>query len=383
MRIATIKSFRSFSSSSVVLGIETSCDDTGVAVVCSRRGVVFHALSSQWNLHEQFGGVFPNEAKRAHSETLPLLLKEALSHLPSPLTAVAVTTGPGLAPCLAVGLTQAQSLCSTLNVPLVAVHHLHAHAMAAKMHAPQLSWPFGALIASGGHTSLVMCQSPDPNECSVVSSSLDDSVGEAFDKVWRMLQQSCHPSVWEQEKQMTSSSKSPHPGARLERLASLCPLPIPPLFPVPMRKKRSNSSKKPIPSRLDYSFSGLKASVARHLSSAPPQTLQDAACVAAAFQWSAFEHIAERTEAGLEGLTDGILVMSGGVAANEALRKRMRRLRSIKHLICPPPEMCTDNGIMIAWTGLLMLQYGIKPMDPANIKYDPRWKLGNKNESMA
>ncbi len=379
------------------MGIETSCDDTGVAIVSrdptTGRGVVHsEVLQSQWQLVARYGGVFPDEARRAHASVIDGLVEAALKAAkmtPKDLAAVAVTLGPGLAPCLAVGANKARTLCKENQLPLIGVNHLLAHTLTPLMSS-DLPSPFLTLLVSGGHTALVLCNGQggeasrcvDPSQYRLLGHCLDDSLGEAFDKVWRLLLSTLEklPDV---APDALEHWRHGHPGAALEELASRAE-PEQLMFTVPMLGR---------PDSMDFSFSGLKTQVGRHLVRCPPQSLADVARIAASFQATALSHIfrqllkgvaVAREESLLQATKKGKkleipLVVSGGVASNMRLRKLLLRVPDVK-LYIPPQPLCVDNGVMVAWAGALMRDAGETglrtPEELESMWFDPSWALG-------
>ena len=378
-----------------VLGIETSCDDTGVAVVsrdaATGRGVVHsEVLRSQWDLVARYGGVFPNEARQAHAAAIGALVEEALRRAglqAAELDAVSVTLGPGLSPCLAVGASAARELCRAHGLPLVGVNHLVAHALTPLMARP-FAAPFLALLASGGHTSLLCARGDGPGAAScvdaaryeVLGKTLDDSVGEAFDKVWRLLQESLGRCS-EVSPEQLARWRGGHGGAALEELAAEAPADAT-LFTVPLQGRGGRHG-------MDFSFSGLKTQVARHVERARPQSRAELARVAAAFQATAVQHLHAQLLRAVAHVRASLpqgpaapplpLVVSGGVASNKALRRRLLGIPGVE-LLVPPQALCVDNGVMIAWTGLLMRANGdpglTTPAELDQMWFDPSWTLG-------
>ena len=370
---------------SLILAIETSCDDTGAAVVgrAAANGaavVLSQSLQSQCmespfhcslsthrlfvgELVDRFGGVYPNEAKRAHAEVIDRVVEETLKKAGpgahEAVEAVAVTVGPGLAPCLVVGLNKARDLARSLDRPLWAVHHVAAHALMPLMKRPDLAWPFTALVVSGGHTLLLRVDGPQWSQMQVLGQSLDDNVGEAFDKVWRLLS----PFV-------PSMARNGHPGAALERLAALnkssdaTRMFNEPLFGRPAYRDR-----------LDFSFSGLKASVARLVEQHPPTSEVEAALVADAFQRTAVRHLCRNVEKLLRKGPPSTLVLGGGVAANQYLQRELRRLSCVRELVVPPPADCVDNGVMIGFAALLARESGEESVSLTEVDIAARWPL--------
>lgn len=334
-----------------VLGIETSCDETGVAIYDADQGLLSHVLYSQIQLHSQFGGVVPELASRDHVKHLVPLVDAALSqaHLTkSDLQAIAYTAGPGLIGALLTGACFAKSLAFALNIPALAVHHLEAHILAAKMESPQLEFPFVVLLVSGGHTQLIAAHSLGHYE--LLGDTLDDAVGEAFDKTGKLM-------------------GIPYPGgAKLAALADAAAaenansvLP----FPRPMLDRPG----------LDFSFSGLKT----HALTVWNQSNKDEAArtmVAKAFQDAVVETLTVKCKRAIEKTSCKRLVVAGGVGANRALRASLQALllKLGGSVFFPKIEYCTDNGAMVAYTGCLHFLEGKKDTDLA-IKVQARWPL--------
>ena len=333
-----------------VLGIETSCDETGVAIYDAKQGLLSHVLYSQIQLHSQFGGVVPELASRDHVKHLVPLVDAALSqaHLcKSDLQAIAYTAGPGLIGALLTGACFAKSLAFALNIPALAVHHLEAHILAAKMESPQLEFPFIVLLVSGGHTQLIAAHSLGHYE--LLGDTLDDAVGEAFDKTAKLM-------------------GIPYPGGpKLASLADVCsesPSGIAP-FPRPMLDRPG----------LDFSFSGLKT----HALTVWNQSNKDETArtmVAKAFQDAVIETLTVKCKRAIEKSACKQLVVAGGVGANRALRASLQELLLSLggSVYFPKIEYCTDNGAMVAYTGCLHLLEGKKDTDQA-INVLARWPL--------
>ncbi|GBG29284.1 tRNA N6-adenosine threonylcarbamoyltransferase [Hondaea fermentalgiana] len=376
----------------VVVGVETSCDDTGVGVLRVRQRscraakktgvgieaeVLANVVSSQFEIHREYGGIVPRLAARAHEANLPLVVEQALEQAKlswKEVDAIAVTTGPGLSPCLWAGIRAAEDYAAQHAVPVVAVNHLEGHALIPRLFEDSpAAFPFLTLIASGGHTLLVHVNGV--RDYTLVAQSLDDAIGECFDKVARVM--GCDGSV------------SGHPGKEVERLAAQGnPEAIP--FRVPLTRSHNVRS-------CDFSFSGLKSAVRRYVGqrNAEPLSAAEMADVAAGFQHAALTHLENSTRralvfsgcrmepAHLEKVDVSMrrkynkdvarmpdeplsarpprsLVVSGGVASNAALRQRLERLANCFGipLHVPPPRLCTDNGVMIAWAGAELVAAG-------------------------
>jgi N6-L-threonylcarbamoyladenine synthase len=337
-----------------VLGIETSCDETGVAVYDDSRGLLADLLYSQVELHAEYGGVVPELASRDHiRKTLPMI-HEAMDlsqSKPTDIDAIAYTAGPGLVGALLVGASIAKSLAFAWQVPAIGIHHMEGHLLAPMLDtgpngAPteRPNYPFLALLISGGHTQLMSCQGL--GQYQLLGESLDDAAGEAFDKVAKML-------------------GLPYPGGpAIERLARQG-TPKRFRFPRPMTDRPG----------LDFSFSGLKTFTMNTLKAMPDPTLQDKADVALAFQTAVADTLRIKCKRAAEqtGLTQ--MVIAGGVSANQTLRKALQSVTQSTgcKIYYPPLKLCTDNGAMIAYAGLQHLAQGHS--EPLDIIVRPRWPM--------
>jgi glycoprotease/Kae1 family metallohydrolase len=417
----------------LVLGIETSCDDTAAAVVSSdglllgealasqARSLFFavsplfppfrpflpsstsltlHALSSQSALHAPYGGVVPKLAQGAHASAIDAVVASALSRAGVPassLSAVAVTVGPGLSMCLRVGVLKARAMAAALRVPLVPVHHMEAHALVARL-APEeqrLAFPFVALLVSGGHNLLVLSRGVGDHV--ILGATLDDAAGEAFDKTARLLRLPVGGGG----------------GPALEALARAGDASRFP-FPVPLRGRGPHRE------TCDFSFAGLKTSARMRIAAelglptdarpveydaaAAPPALEEIAFsaeqeraradIAAAFQAAAVTHLAERTARALAWAKRlapdaSALVVAGGVASNGAVRAALRAACDAQGftLAAPPPAWCTDNGAMVAWAGVERLALGLSEAPPpvsaeaaSSLSGDDTWRFADHGE---
>lgn len=330
----------------LVLGIETSCDETGIALFDGERGILAHSVYSQVEIHAAYGGVVPELASRDHvRKTLPLIkqtLAEASIKLPE-LDAIAYTAGPGLVGALLVGSSVARSLAFALDIPALGVHHMEGHLLSPLLDDNPPSMPFLALLVSGGHTMLVDVQAL--GEYHILGESLDDAAGEAFDKVAKMLGLAYPggPAV----EQLAQTGRS----GRFQ-------------FPRPMTNRPG----------LDFSFSGLKTftlnTVNEHGGAADVRA--DIAC---AFLEAVVDTFVIKCRRALSQTKLKTLVVSGGVSANRALReglsKMARPLGVAVHY--PKFEFCTDNGAMIAYAGYCRLRTGAT--EPLGFAVRPRWPL--------
>ncbi|KAH9088367.1 hypothetical protein Ae201684P_003061 [Aphanomyces euteiches] len=301
---------------SYVLGIETSCDDTAAAVVDSDGNVLSEVVSSQWEMIQKWKGVVPALAARGHVENLPLVLDEAMRQSGldgyKSLSAIAVTSGPGLAPCLNVGLRSAVEIAVGNDLDFISVNHLEAHALVPRI-AEDLPFPFLVLLVSGGHCTLVLAK--DLGDYDVLGSTVDDSVGEAFDKVARMLE-------------LGNENTAFHGGKLVEEYAKLGNDRAF-AFTEPMKKKQRKDC--------DFSYSGLKTAMVRHISQLE-KPLDEATKrdLAASFQRTAIAHLVTRTKLACEisKETTNIqhLVVCGGVAANTQVRHQLEALAKAQGL---------------------------------------------------
>ena len=334
-----------------ILGIETSCDETGVAIYDEEKGLIANQLHTQIALHADYGGVVPELASRDHIRKLAPLLQAALqeAHLTAKdIDGVAYTSGPGLVGALLVGSTVARSLAYAWNVPAIGVHHMEGHLLAPMLEENPPHFPFVALLVSGGHTQLVRVDGVGRYE--LLGESIDDAAGEAFDKTAKLLGLD-YPG-----------------GAALARLA-LNGTPNRFAFPRPMTDRPG----------LDFSFSGLKTFAANTLHQVMKEegelTEQSKADIAYAFQEAVVDTLAIKCKRALKQTGLKRLVIAGGVSANKQLRQTLAELMQQLggDVFYPQPQFCTDNGAMIAYAGFLRLKQG-QQQDLA-IEVRPRWAM--------
>ena len=323
----------------LILGVETSCDETAAAVVRDGRDVLSNAVASQQDLHAKFGGVVPELACRAHVEIITHIIDEALSDAgasPGDLAAVAVVNGPGLVGALLIGLTAAKAVAWLNKLPLVPVNHVAAHVYAAGLPPAELEYPAVGLVASGGHTSL--CHAMSPGEVQFVGSTIDDAAGEAFDKVACILGLG-------------------YPGGPAIQAAAERGNPSSIRFPRALLK----------PGSLDFSFSGLKTAVLYHVCGqdgktrdASALTDQERADVAASFQEAVVDVLVKKSISACAQLDCPRLALGGGVAANSRLREKMARAakREGIRLFLPEVKYCTDNAAMVAGIAFHLFKLG-------------------------
>jgi N6-L-threonylcarbamoyladenine synthase len=327
-----------------VLGIESSCDETGVAVYDTAQGLLAHALFSQIDMHAEYGGVVPELASRDHiRKTLPLI-EEVLEQAKlsrDEIDAVAYTAGPGLAGALLVGAAIGRSIAWALDKPALAVNHMEGHLLSPLLEDPAPEFPFVSLLVSGGHTLLVDVKAV--GEYEVLGESVDDAVGEAFDKTAKLL-------------------GMPYPGGPY--LAAKAEQGIPDRFDFP----------RPMTNRpgLDFSFSGLKTfAMNTWLDSA--QSEQDKADIALAFQTAVVDTLAIKCKRALKHTGHSRLVVAGGVSANKALREKLDAMPGVE-VFYPRQQFCSDNGAMIAFAGAVR-QQALTMQDQPVFSVRPRWPL--------
>jgi len=329
-----------------VLGIETSCDETGVAVFDTQAGLRAHALYSQVDLHAEYGGVVPELASRDHVRKLLPLVRQTLDEAGlalGDLDGVAYTAGPGLIGALLVGAAAGRALAWALDVPAIGVHHMEGHLLAPLLEAEPPQAPFVALLVSGGHSQLVEVKAIGQYE--LLGETLDDAAGEAFDKTAKLM-------------------GLPYPGGpHLARLAELG-TPGAYKFSRPMTDRPG----------LDFSFSGLKTQVllAWRQSDQTDATRND---IARGFEDAVVDTLAIKCERALQQTGHRTLVIAGGVGANRRLRAKLAEMaqRRGARVCFPRPVFCTDNGAMIALAGALRLQAG--QHEAASVDVRPRWDM--------
>jgi len=337
----------------ITLGLETSCDETAVGIVDDGRRILANRVASQVAEHEPYGGVVPEIAARAHLDRLDNLVKLALVDAGlgfEKISGIAATSGPGLIGGVMVGSMTGKAIAAVRNLPFIAVNHLEAHALTARL-TDDVAFPYLLLLVSGGHCQLlVVC---DVGDYRVLGTTIDDAVGECFDKGAKLLGLG-------------------YPGGPLiEQMAA-----------------KGNAKAFELPQPLtdrpgcDFSFSGLKTAlrmlVTQQKQEQPnPSFVPDAA---ASLQFTIAEILVNRTrnalkQLALENATMTTLVAAGGVAANQAIRENLQKLAAEYHVtfVAPPPELCTDNGAMVAWAGLERLRRGM--IDTLDAAARPRWPL--------
>jgi len=331
--------------SDLILGIESSCDETAAAVYHTEQGLLGHALHSQIKEHAQYGGVVPELASRDHIRKILPLIEKVLTDSrvnKNALSAIAYTKGPGLIGSLMVGASVARSMAYALDIKAIPVHHMEGHLLAPLLDNPNIEFPFVALLVSGGHTMLIAVKKI--GDYKVIGESIDDAAGEAFDKTARLLGLG-YPG-----------------GLALSQLATKGRAGIY-KFPRPMTGKPG----------LDFSFSGLKTHAINTYQNSDKS--KDAkADIALAFETAVAETMAIKCKRALEQTNFKTLVVSGGVSANQSIRSKLNMLAdklAIK-VYFPRLEFCTDNAAMIAFAGSFYLNHA---QDDLEIKTDARWKL--------
>ncbi|VFP79761.1 tRNA (adenosine(37)-N6)-threonylcarbamoyltransferase complex transferase subunit TsaD [Candidatus Erwinia haradaeae] len=329
-----------------VLGIETSCDETGIAIYDSTVGLLANQLHSQTKIHTHYGGIVPELASRNHMKnTLPLIetaLKEAKLKIED-INAVAYTAGPGLIGSLLVGSCIGRALAFSLKIPSIAINHMEGHLLSPMLENPQLNFPLVALLVSGGHTQLI--SATGIGSYTLMGESLDDAAGEAFDKTAKLLGLS-------------------YPGGPL--LSKLAAKGVRKrfIFPRPMTNRKG----------LDFSFSGLKTFAANIIYN-NENTQQMRADIACAFQDAIVDTLVIKCRRALDQSGFNTMALAGGVSANSLLRSRLKDLMIQRNgkIFCARPEFCTDNGAMIAYAGIVRLQKNLD--NPLNITVRARWPL--------
>ncbi|MBI4138416.1 MAG: tRNA (adenosine(37)-N6)-threonylcarbamoyltransferase complex transferase subunit TsaD [Candidatus Wildermuthbacteria bacterium] len=371
-----------------ILGIETSCDDTCIAVLEATGtvrplfNILAHAISSQTELNKKYGGVYPNEAKRAHKENLPIALSAVLSKARLPrknpgIRAIAVTYGPGLSPCLWEGVNFAKDLARSWNIPLVPANHMEGHLLCAllketepktfRLQSAKRVFPAIALLVSGGHTQIIVAKAM--GEYKVIGETRDDAAGEAFDKTARILGLG-------------------YPGGPAIAKAAMAGRPT--LLAAQTTKKILNSKLEIVLPRpmmhtkdFDFSFSGLKTAVLYKHKETDEKTRQSKEYIqemAREIQQAIADVLIVKTMKAAEQYGAKSILLGGGVSANQELRTRlqksMKERASGAKLFAPSPFLCTDNGIMPAVSGYFLFRKGLYPKNPDTIEAQPNVRIG-------
>jgi len=347
----------------LILGIETTCDETAAAVVertAEGQGrILSNIVLSQDSQHAAFGGVVPEIAARAHVEALDAIIAKAMADAKTTyeaLDGVAAAAGPGLIGGVIVGLTTAKAIALTHDKPLIAVNHLEAHALTARL-TDGTAFPYCLFLASGGHTQILAVRGV--GDYVRFGGTVDDAIGEAFDKTAKLLGLG-YPGGPQVEKEATRGDA--------KRFA----------LPRPMHGRHD----------ADFSLSGLKTALRLEAAKIAPLSDQDVADLCASFQQAVVDVVMDRLRAGLRMFREQLgtpkaLVCAGGVAANQAIRKVLHRVAFEvgTDLVAPPPALCTDNGAMIAWAGAERLALGLT--DPLDVAARARWPLSEVTKAAA
>ena len=330
----------------IVLGLESSCDETAVAIVAGNRTIHANIVLSQWQAHAPYGGVVPEIAARAHLEAIESLVAEALQVSGmqwKDIDAIAATSGPGLIGGVIVGLTAAKAIAMAINKPLLPINHLEGHALTPRL-VEDIPFPYLLLLVSGGHTQLIIVEGI--GQYRTLGTTMDDAVGEAFDKTAKII-------------------GLPYPGGpEVEKQA-----------------RNGNAQRFPLPRSMvgtthcNFSFSGLKTAVSRTAATLPLSPT-DIADLCASFQATVGDILCDRVATALKQFSGSHLVVAGGVAANQYLAERLKTLATASQLqfCAPPSKLCTDNAAMIAWAGIERLNHS--PVTSAlNVIPKARWPL--------
>ena len=331
-----------------VLGIETSCDETAMAIYDENKGLLSHKVSSQHDIHKEYGGVVPELASRDHIKKLiPILsdlLKDAKTSMEN-IDGIAYTKGPGLIGALLVGSSFAKALGYALSIPTLGIHHMEGHLLAPMLETPIPEFPFIALLVSGGHSLLIKVS--DIGDYQRLGETLDDAVGEAFDKTAKLLGLN-YPGGPEIEKLAKQGNPDKYK------------------FPRPLLDRKS----------LDFSFSGLKTFAVNTYKNSK-QTKQTKADIARAFQDAVIETLCTKCKWALMQNKLNSLVIAGGVGANQTLRDALQQMTENLNakLYYPKLEFCTDNGAMIAFAGYQRFKKEQRDLNLA-IEVKPRWDIG-------
>ncbi|MDC0033560.1 tRNA (adenosine(37)-N6)-threonylcarbamoyltransferase complex transferase subunit TsaD [Alphaproteobacteria bacterium] len=336
-----------------ILGIETSCDETAAALVTGERQILANVVYSQLEEHAPYGGIVPEIAARAHIDALDGIIAETMSRARigfDDLDGVAATGGPGLIGGVIVGIMTAKAIAAARKIPFLAINHLEGHALTVRL-TDAINFPYLLLLVSGGHTQLLIAEGIGTYQR--IGTTIDDAVGEAFDKTAKMLGLG-YPG-----------------GPAVERAGKTGDAGR---FTLPRPMKGRPGS--------DFSFSGLKTAVRRTIENLPPGPVgaSDAADICASFQTAVSDVVVDRTRNAIKKFRkihpDGNgLVVAGGVAANALLRSTLKQMAAKEHIrfIAPPQALCSDNGAMIAWAGIERFRLGL--VDDLGFAPRPRWPL--------
>lgn len=339
----------------LTLGIETSCDETAVAILEDAKKIRCNLVSSQTLIHQRYGGIVPELASRAHEHNLNFLLEEGLKEAKcrwEDISLVAVTNGPGLVGAIIVGVAAAKGISLSLSIPLIGVNHIHGHIYANWLSHEDVRLPSIALVVSGGHTALLLLKGH--LEWELLGTTIDDACGEAFDKIGRLFGLS-YPG-----------------GPAIDNVAENGD---PGVFDFPRALLGEES--------LDFSFSGLKTSVARQFSRVSNGDLKEKLPdLAASFREAVLDVLIEKVKRAVKQTGISSLLLAGGVAANKKLREKLNLLKEdgiLETLFIPPPELCTDNAAMIACAGYHEFKGGRE--DNLSLDVAPLWEILKRRSS--
>ncbi len=327
----------------LVLGIESSCDETGVALYDTEKGICNQHVYSQIELHEKYGGVVPELASRDHIQKLVPMIKQTLEEVNlciGDLDAIAYTAGPGLMGALLVGASVGRSLAWSLGIPALGVHHMEAHLLTPLLTSKRPDLPFVALLVSGGHTQLVLVEGL--GKYRMMGESLDDAAGEAFDKTAKLIGLG-------------------YPGG--PAIAKLAVNGDPQRFDLPRPMVHHPD--------FNFSFSGLKTAIRHEIERHQPLTPETSADLAASFERAVVDTLTTKCRRAVEATGVSSLIVAGGVAANKTLRNELQTLPC--SVLYPPSRLCTDNGAMVAFAGHERLQAGL--VEPLTIEVQARWGM--------
>ncbi len=338
----------------VILGIESSCDETAAGIVNGCGDMLANRLLTQVDEHKMYGGVVPEIAARAHLDTMDHLIEKAMQDAGlgfDNLSAVAATCGPGLVGGVMIGMMSGKAIAASQNIPFIGINHLEAHALTPRL-TDDADFPFLLLLISGMNTQLLVVEGVGKYKC--LGKTIDDAIGECFDKSGRLMDLG-YPA-----------------GPFIQKYASLCPDPAAAreLYPLPTPMKGRKE--------LDFSFSGLKTAVRNHVQNAGESLNKEALC--ASLQQTMVDVVVERTSKAIKFFTKTYpagkaFVISGGVAANQPIRGALLKLAEENKLdfYAPPLNLCGDNGVMIAWAGVE--RYHLNLLDSLDMPARPRWPL--------
>lgn len=340
----------------IVLGIETSCDETAAAVVKDNKEIKSNIIRSQLEEHRIYGGVVPEIAARSHVENINHIIKCAMNKANvnfKELSAIAATGGPGLIGGLIVGVMTAKAISLVHNIPFIAVNHLVGHALSIRL-TNNMDFPYLLLLTSGGHCQLTIVFSPIKYK--ILGETIDDAIGEAFDKVAKIL-------------------KLPYPGGPSLEKAAKTGNPERFNFPRPLINQKNNCN---------FSFSGLKTAVLHTVQNLDNLNKQDISDISSSFQAAIADVLIEKSNIALsKSLKENVIikdiVLAGGVASNQYLRQKLNSFAKSKNInLCTPPTLlCTDNAAMIAWAGVECIKLGIS--SSFNFTPKPRWSLNTES----